>query len=136
MELSRFLSSFNWLYSITTWKSNTIKCYLCDIGRQQAINYMMKIYAFKDRHCWMGCEVCLWQCCYMFQTKNAWKFPGGLSDPGENIGKYLSSTDWTHGKVLQMYSNRIECRFSLSILEWIHALRHVFCLMWASHTFL
>lgn len=51
----------------------------------------------------------------MFQTKNAWKFPGGLSDPGENIGKYLSSTDWTHGKVLQMYSNRIEFRFSLSI---------------------
>uniref|UniRef100_A0A673A4P8 Nucleoside diphosphate-linked moiety X motif 6 n=1 Tax=Sphaeramia orbicularis TaxID=375764 RepID=A0A673A4P8_9TELE len=22
----------------------------------------------------------------VFQTKNAWKFPGGLSDPGENIG--------------------------------------------------
>lgn len=22
-----------------------------------------------------------------FQTKNAWKFPGGLSDPGENIGE-------------------------------------------------
>lgn len=24
---------------------------------------------------------------YVFQTKNAWKFPGGLSDPGENIGE-------------------------------------------------
>lgn len=23
----------------------------------------------------------------VFQTKNAWKFPGGLSDPGENIGE-------------------------------------------------
>lgn len=26
----------------------------------------------------------------VFQTKNAWKFPGGLSDPGENIGECQS----------------------------------------------
>lgn len=26
-------------------------------------------------------------CNFVFQTKNAWKFPGGLSDPGEDIGE-------------------------------------------------
>lgn len=28
---------------------------------------------------------------FPIKTTNVWKFPGGLSEPGEDIGKYLSA---------------------------------------------
>lgn len=39
------------------------------------------------------------RCCSLFlfyqQVKNMWKFPGGLSEPGEDIGAYLKlSLGW------------------------------------------
>lgn len=30
---------------------------------------------------------------FVLQLKNMWKFPGGLSEPGEDIGMYLYISD-------------------------------------------
>lgn len=60
-------------------------------------DYIMDIFSIHDvtkirlQQCHLSQLLLSLNSAVAFQTKNAWKFPGGLSDPGENIGESHST---------------------------------------------
>lgn len=58
-----------------------------------------------------------------FQTKNAWKFPGGLSDLGENIGECPAQRAKERKKEKKTNIARVAPTFTF--ISWNYIKRHI-----------